>query len=69
MEIELDETKIYIGIIFRTPDSHVRKFCDYSMNILEKLKHRNQPFYLMGNYSIDILKHATYIPTLRFDVL
>ena len=66
IEIELNGFKIYIGIIHRTPDSDVRIFCDHLMNILEKLKLRNQPCYLMGDYNIDLLKHATHNPTSEF---
>ena len=36
------------------------------MNILEKLKLRNQPCYLMGDYRIDLRKHATHNPTSEF---
>ena len=66
VEIELNEFKIYIGIIYRTPDSDVRFCCDYLMNIPEKLKLRNQPCYLMGDYNIDLLKHAIHNPTSEF---
>ena len=62
----LNGFKIHIGIIYRTPDSDVRIFCDHLMNILEKLKLRNQPCYLMGDYHIDLLKHATHNPTSEF---
>ena len=66
IEIELNGFKIYIGTIYRTPDSDVRIFCDHLMNILEKLKLRNQPCYLMGDYNIDLLKHGTHNPTSEF---
>ena len=66
IEIELNGLKLYIGIIYRTPDSDVRIFFDHLMNILEKLRLRNQPCYLMGDYNIDLLKHATHNPTSEF---
>ena len=47
VEIELKEIKMYIGVIYRTPDADVRKFCDYLVDILETLKPHNQSCYLM----------------------
>ena len=66
IEIVLNRLKIYIGIIYRTPDCDVRFFCDHLMNILEKIKLRSQPCYLMGDYNIDLLTHATHNPTSEF---
>ena len=66
IEKELNGFKIYIGIIYHMPDSDVRIFSDLLMNILEELKLRNQPCYLMGDYDIDLLKHVTHNPTSEF---
>ena len=60
VETELNGVKSYIGIIYRTPDADVRNFCDYLINILEKLKPQNQPCYLMGDYNIDLMKHTSH---------
>ena len=65
-EIELNAVKMYVGIIYRTPDADVRNFCDYLVNIIESLKPHNQSCYLMGDYNIDLLKHCTHNPTSEF---
>ena len=66
VESESNGVKLYIGIIYRTPDADVRNFCDYLINILEKLKPQNQPCYLMGYYNIDLMKHTSHNPTSEF---
>ena len=50
-DIELNAVKIYVGIIYRTPDADVRNLCDYLVNIIESLKPHNQSCNLMGDYN------------------
>ena len=66
VEIEFKEIKMNVGVMYRTPDADVRKFCDYLVDILETLKPHNQSCYLMGDYNIDLLKHSTHNPTSDF---
>ena len=66
VEIEFNNTKMYVGVIYRTPDADIRNFCDYLINILESLNPLTQSCYLMGDYSIDLLKHSTHNPTSEF---
>ena len=35
IELELNDNKMYVGVINRTPDTHVRNFCDFLVNILD----------------------------------
>ena len=60
VETELNGVKSYIGIIHRRPDADVPNFCDYLINILEKLKPQNLPCFLMWDYNIDLMKHTSH---------
>ena len=66
VEIELDDNKMYVGVIYRTPDADVRKFCDFLVNMLDTLKPNKQTCYLMGDYNINLLKNYTHNPTSEF---
>ena len=66
VEIEFNNIKMYVGVIYRTPDADIQNFCDYLINILESLNPLNQSCYLMGDYNIDLLKHSTHNPTSEF---
>ena len=60
---EFNNIKVYVGVIYRTPDADIRNFWDNLINILESLNPLNQSCYLMGDYNIDLLKHSTHNPT------
>ena len=66
VEMEFNNIKMYVGVIYRTPDADIRNFCDYLINILESLNPLTQSCYLMGDYNIDLLKHSTHNPTSEF---
>ena len=66
VEIELNDNKMYVGVIYRTPDADVRNFCDILVNILDTLKPNKQTCYLMGDYNINLLKNASDNPTSEF---
>ena len=57
---------MYGGVIYRTPDADVQKFCDCLVDILKTLKPHNQSCYLMGDFNIDLLKNSTHNPTSEF---
>ena len=66
VEVEFNNIKMYVGVIYCTPDADIRNFCDYLSNILESLNPLNQSCYLMGDFNIDLLKHSTHSPTSEF---
>ena len=66
VEIEFINIKMYVGVIYRTPDADIQNFCDYLINIIESLNPLNQSRYLMGDYNINLLKHSTHNPTSEF---
>ena len=66
VEIEFNNIKMYVGVIYRTPDADMQNFCDYLINILESLNPLNQSCYLMGDYNIDFFKHSTHNPTSEY---
>ena len=41
-EIEFNNIKMYVGVIYRTQDADIQKFCDYLINIIERLNPFNQ---------------------------
>ena len=66
IEIECNIIKMYVGVIYETPDADIRNFCDYLNDILESLNPLTQSCYLMRDYNIDLLKHSTHNPTSEF---
>ena len=66
VEIEFNNIKMYVEVIYRTPDADIRNFCDYLINILESPNPPTQSCYLMGDYNLDLLKHSTHNPTSEF---
>ena len=37
VEIEFNNIKMYVGVIYRTPDAYIRSFFDYLISIRESL--------------------------------
>ena len=35
VEIELNDNKMYVGVIYGTPDADVRNFCDFLAMLLQ----------------------------------
>ena len=66
IEIELNGFKIYIGIIYCTPDSDVRIFCDHLMNILKSLNFATSPAIWWATITLICLSMLLIIPHPNF---
>ena len=66
VEIEFNNIKVYVGVIYRTPNADIQNFYDCLIYILESQNPLNQSCYLMGDYNIDLLKHSSNNPTSEF---
>ena len=70
IEIERDtsllEQHLILGVIYRPLGSDVNQFNDITNDILERVRHERKLCYLLGDYSIDLLKHGTHKPTSEF---
>ena len=53
-----------IGVVYRPPNSNVVQFNETLNDILAQVSH--MPYYIMGDYNIDLLKHELHQPTEKF---
>ena len=66
VKVDLNDRKVNVGVLYRTPDANVHKFTEHVSKIMEKLTAHNRPCYLQGDYNIDLFKHNVHIPTSEF---
>ena len=59
IDVTLNDSSTVAGIVYRHPRSgprDIEKFCKSMQDIFDILNKKKCPFYIMGNFNIDILK-------------
>ena len=64
IEVGLNDRKINVWVLYRTPDADVYKFTEHVSKIMEKLTVLNRPCYFLGYYNIHLLNNV-HIPTSK----
>ena len=57
---------VIVGIIYRPPNSKYDEFEKALREILSKVDRENKPYYLMGDFNIDLLKYENCSFANRF---
>ena len=57
---------LIVGVIYRPPDTDIRKFNDFLDKCLGKIRAEKKLSYLMGDYNINIMNWEEHIPTQEF---
>ena len=59
IEIPIPQNKnIVIGVIYRPPNSNTNEFLTYLSNLINNPLFVNKDSYIMGDFNLDLLKHA-----------
>jgi len=62
--------KTIIGVVYRPPSGNVDSFNDALKATLNKLNHKTDCLYLMGDFNINLLNYDKHLPTSNFlDIL
>ena len=59
INVMLNDNSTVVGIVYRHPRSgprDIEKFCKSMQDIFDILNKKKQPFYIMGDFNIDLLK-------------
>ena len=67
-EITLPSLKVksIVGVIYRPPDGNIEFFLAKVTELLHELRNQDKPIYIMGDYNLDLLSHATNSRIERF---
>ena len=64
VKISNNNMSYIIGLVYRPPNSTLIKFIEILNGILAEISH--MPYYIKGDYNIDLLKHEHHPSTERF---
>lgn len=57
---------LIIGVIYRPPNTDIKLFNEYMLNILEMIKNENKPSYLLGDYNLNLINAENHTLTQEF---
>ena len=65
--INMRESNVIIGAIFRHPNMDLDKFNDIYLNpLLDKISKESKSIFLLGDFNVDLLKYDHHAPTNEF---
>jgi len=64
--IELIQSKIVVGCIYKPPDSNVAEYTYVFDNLLSVVISHKELCYVAGDFNIDLLKTESHTPTADF---
>lgn len=65
-EVNIDNRKVIIGVIYRPPNSDMEKFNDYIDQTLTCISKSKSIAYIMGDFNINLLNFEKHEPTNMF---